>query len=459
MIKSSGRRRGDKHRPHSDNANDILCYADQGSLLGLRALARGPILHFTWIYSHQPSDADILRFNERLAEGLLGRLVQRSVLPWGRHRWVANPAAAPVTWFHSSIRHEDLSDWRSSLVNLPIDPEYGPGWRLAVQSIAGGGCAISLLVSHTIADGQATSIAVAEAISGQNSTCHPPVRMSRWTPARLIGDCIESLRSLPELFSALSVLLQRCRSIAPEAGSRPPWPRRRSAKASMPAVYVPHVQIAMDRAAIEESSTSRSVSSNTLVASFTARLASRMGRIDASGRVTLVLPVSDRVPGDCRGNALLSVTLKIDPHKDLNEPRYLQGKIRSALASLLRRHDDLSAMFPLIPYVPIWLARRLERLALGSELPSGCSLLGALPEALNRPFGEASLVLVSLLERFTQVDLDDLQGQLFIVSHITGGRYMVSVAAYTPDQITNRAQLLPLVQEALSETGLSGEIF
>ena len=115
-------------------------------------------------------------------------------------------------------------------------------------------------------------------------------------------------------------------------------------------------------------------------------------------------------------------------------------------------------MFPLIPYVPVWLARRMEQVALGWDLPSGCSLLGALPEVVNHPFGDASLVLVSLLERFTQADLDHLQGQLFIVGYMTTGHYMMSVAGYAPSRITTRVQLLPLVRDVLSEAGLGGEV-
>ena len=445
-------------RPHSHVGNDILCYADQGSFLGLRALARGPIVHFSWLCSQQPDDAEINRFNQRLADGFLGRLVQRSALPWGRHRWVASPAAAPVTWFRTSIEHGELADWWSSLINLPIDPERGPGWRLAVQSLAGGGCAISLLVSHTIADGEAVSIAVAEAVSGQHSRCRPPAKKSRWSPARLIRDCAESLRSLPELVNAIGSLLPRRRTIALKTGSPLRRPRSRIATAGMSAVAVPLVQIAMERASIERASALLGVSANTLAASFTARLASRMGRIDAAGRATLVLPVSDRTPGDCRGNALRSISLKIDPRTELDEPRHLQAEIRSALASLLRHGDDLSPMFPLIPYVPVWLARRMEQVALGWDLPSGCSLLGALPEVVNHPFGDASLVLVSLLERFTQADLDHLQGQLFIVGYMTTGHYMMSVAGYAPSRITTRAQFLPLVRDVLSEAGLGGEV-
>ena len=164
----------------------------------------------------------------------------------------------------------------------------------------------------------------------------------------------------------------------------------------------------MERDAVDEASAVRGVAANTLVASFTAHLASHMGRVNASGRVTLVLPVSDRTAGDCRGNALRSISLNIDPCTELCELRELQVAIRSALALLLRHGEDLSLMFP--------------------------------------------------LERFTQAELDHLQGQLFLIGYMTKRHYMVTVAGYAPGRITTTTQLRPLVRDALTKVGLRGEV-
>ena len=70
--------------------DNTLAYIDQASFLGLRALGRGPLIQFTWVYD-RPVDIDGLRrFHRNLGHGLLGRLVERSPLPFGRHRWVAS---------------------------------------------------------------------------------------------------------------------------------------------------------------------------------------------------------------------------------------------------------------------------------------------------------------------------------------------------------------------------------
>lgn len=61
--------------------DSTLAYIDQGSFLGLRALGRGPLAQYGWIYEH-PVDLDaVRRFHHNLGHGLLGRRVERSPLP------------------------------------------------------------------------------------------------------------------------------------------------------------------------------------------------------------------------------------------------------------------------------------------------------------------------------------------------------------------------------------------
>lgn len=450
-------RRG-KRRASINTPNDVLCYADQGSFLGLRALGRGPIVHLTWLYSAQPPDEEIEHFNNRLAEGRLARLLQRSVLPWGRHRWVAQQAAIPISWFRAGIPRAQLADWRESLIHLSLDPEHGPGWRLAVQAFEDGGCAISLLVSHTIADGEAAIMAVAEAVSGEQGRCMFPAAPSGWLPTRLGRDLIESLRSLTEFLGAIGKLLRNRPTIAVPPAHHPVRLADPTASDDQAVVAVPLVQVNLRIPTSQSSSTKRSPSPSIVALNFAARLAERMGRVDTSGHVSIILPVSDRKPGDCRGNALRPIRLTIDLRRELDDPLHLHARLRAALSSLLRHGDEMSSLFPLIPYVPRWLARHLEQTALGSDRPTGCSLLGELPEAFYRPAGPASHVIISTLERFTRSDLAHLQGQLFMVGHISGEHYILSVAGYAPQRITSRSQLDQAVREVLAETGLAGSI-
>jgi hypothetical protein len=192
-------------------ADDVLCYMDQGSFVGLRALGRGPVLQLTWLYSHAIDDAAVTAFSELLTRGFLGRLLQRSPLPWGRHRWVTNPAPGPVTWFRDPLPRECLPGLRRKLFDLTVDPERGPGWRLAVQALEGGGCALTLLVSHTIADMQAVSNAIADAMAGRRLDYGFPAPSWRWSPVMLARDSVESLRALPAACRAVVALARRSR--------------------------------------------------------------------------------------------------------------------------------------------------------------------------------------------------------------------------------------------------------
>ncbi|WP_448042086.1 hypothetical protein [Bradyrhizobium liaoningense] len=444
-------------RASDPGADDVLCYLDQGSFVGLRALGRGPALHLTWLYPHALDEAAVRQFSERLTGGLLGRLLQRSPLPWGRHRWVANPVPGPVTWFRDPLPDECLPQLRRELLDLPVDPEHGPGWRLAVQPLEGGGCALTMLVSHTIADTQATSQAIADAVAGRCLDHGFPSPSWRWSPVMLARDSVESLRALPGAWHALVALVRRSRK--GRAGVSRSSPRARSSRDRLePAVDVPLVRVVMDAGACKRRASDLGVASNTLIMAFTARLALRMGRVDASGRVKLVLPVSDRRSSDRRGNALRSIAVMADPDACRNHPHALQRDIKAALASLIRHGDDLSPLLPLIPYVPLWLARHLERTALGADLPVGCSLAGELPLDVNRPCGEASLLQISPLERYTAAELERLGGLLFILSYRVGERLFATVSGYVPDRVTTRAELAPIVRDALADMDLCGAV-
>jgi hypothetical protein len=441
-------------RTDCHSKDNFLCYTDQGSFLGLRALGRGPVAPFTWLLAQQPDEAAVIQFNARLAQGLFARLLQRSPLPWGRHRWVRNMTLPPVMWLSHQHHGKHFHHLRMQMLDLDVDPETGPGWRLVVQPLEGGGCALSVLVSHTVADGQGIVQTIADAVAGRHLDFGYQPASWRWSPLRLLRDGTESLRELPGVGRALMALMQRQRSATPTSVHTSTGRQRGEHGASGQAVDVPFVPLVITADIFEARALELCVGVNTLSAALAVRLAHRMARVDASGRVKLVLPVSDRQPGDDRGNALRAVTLLVEPETCLANPRLLQRQVRSRLTELRRHGDELSPLLPLLPYVPLWLARHLERMALGSGLPVGFSLLGALPSELESPFGEASFLHISILERYTTAELDRLGGLLFVVCFRIGGRFFFTVSGYAPGRITVRSELTPLVQDALVDLGL-----
>lgn len=451
---NSPQREGQDKEPQFDNEmDDLLCYADQASFVGLRALGHQPVMHFTWIYPNLLDEERVNQFNENLAKGILGRVLQRSPWPWGRHRWVARRAPAEVTWFRRPIAVESLMERRIQLVDLTIDPEQGPAWRLVVQWLHGGGCALSLLVSHTIADVKAATQAIADALAGKHLQRSFPSPSSRFTPRRMARDIWESVKELPVLWTALAALYRHSRSTANVLGSASP--KRIEQVRSQPIMLVPLVEVVMDANLCKERANELAINSNMLLAVLTVRLALRAGRVDTEGRVKLVLPVSERQPTDRRGNALRSISVMVDPIACLANPRMLQDQIRASLAQLRQKEDDMSLMLPLVPYVPLGLVRRLEHQALGGEWPVGCSLVGQLPLELQHPLSEASSFRLSAIESFTKSQLEQLGGILLLLCTRLGGKEIISVFGYLPNVIHTRDELAPFVQQALSDLGLN----
>jgi hypothetical protein len=438
--------------------DNVLSYIDQASFVGVRALGRGPVIEWTWVHDH-PVQADAVDdFNRRLAQGLLGRLVQRSSLPGGRHRWVANRVAAPVTMGSEAIRVEQLPQWRSALVDLAVDPEHGPGWRLAAQPLEGGGTVLSLLVSHAIADGLGIAQAVRDAAADVRSAHAYPPRSSRTSWRNVVQDAAVSVRSLPDAWAAAGLLVWRARGLAGGVSSSVTRSAPSPSRQVWTVADVPAVQVVLNEQECIRRASALGVKVSTMVAAFAARLGFRLGRVDGDGRVKLVLPVSDRVPGDLRANALRSVTVMADPLDCCAAPRALHRDIRSALDSL-REHGDDSPILALIPYVPLVLARHLEGMALGAGFPVGCSIYGRLDPAVNRPCGaEAVRMHVSLLERHTPSVLDRLGGKLYLASHRLSGNICIDVSCWAPNFAATRDQLIAVVENTLGDVTLIGRV-
>ena len=109
--------------------------------------------------------------------------------------------------------------------------------------------------------------------------------------------------------------------------------------------------------------------------------------------------------------------------------------------------------------MPLVLARRLEGVALGAGLTVGCSLLGELDPAVNRPCGtEAVRMHVSLLERHTASILDRLGGKLLFAGVRLSGTICIDVSCWAPAIVSSRDQLITIVESALGDVTLTGAV-
>ncbi|OFB40798.1 hypothetical protein BA059_08675 [Mycolicibacterium sp. (ex Dasyatis americana)] len=437
-----------------------LAYIDQASFLSLRALNRGPLMQYTWIYD-RPVDLDgIHRFQRNLADGLLGRRIERSPLPFGRHRWVASPTQADVEVSVRNCPRADVWAWADDRIRRPIDPEHGPAWHLGVQPFSDGGAAVSLVASHSVVDGQAMTMSVAEAVTGADRRLGYPGPGSRSRRQALAEDARAAFGSVPEIGRAAVAAVRVARAEREDLASS-----FKTAADLPPAgddipVLAPTVAVFIDLEQWDDRARRLGGTSNSLFAGLAARLGQKLGRAGADGTVALSWPVSERTPADTRANALIAAKMRADPDAVTTD----LGAVRSAMKSALAESEELSARLlaplPLTPLTPKALVRRLEAMVVSVDSPIGCSNIGELDPAMNRPDGtDADLVSLRLLEpQITTRVLNRIGGYLSLVSGRVNGRIFISVGAWTVGAVNTKDALRATVRAGLDDFGLSGVV-
>jgi hypothetical protein len=436
-----------------------LAYVDQGSFLALRALGHEPLQQIVWIYEHPVDIAALRRFHENLSHTLLGRRIEPSALPFGRARWVAVPQQANFAIAESSRPRGELAEWIDLQATVPVDPERGPSWRLALQPFEEGGAGLSLVVSHSIADGAAILLAAAQAVRGTHLDLDYPSPGSRPRLRAIAQDLSAIARALPEIARAVPVAARLARQERPAtSASRLPLVRDRDQPPGP--VIMPAVAVFVDIADWDEASRSRGGTSNALLAGLATRLGYYRGRVHDDGRVTLTLPVSERGDGDTRANALNGITVHVDPGTVSTDLTELRGQIRHALTELAQQGHGMLAAAPLTTLTPRRLVRKLEPMAARAELPVGCSNVGAVDPAVLNPDGTpAELFLGRAMEwPVTAHQLEVAGGKLVIVSLRTPDKVMFAVTAWQVGGENTREKLTADVNLVLADFGLSAAI-
>ena len=439
-----------------------LAHMDQVSLLGLRALGYGALVQFNWIYNRGVDIEGLRRFHRNLGYGLLGRRVERSPLPFARDRWVVYRGPEDVDIAEIPRPRAEVSEWLLERARLPLDPEYGPSFHLGVLPLQDGGSAISLVTSHTLVDGLGILQAITDAAKGRTRHLGYPYPRSRTRRRAVLEDARQTIASTPELARALRATARVARKnrkeVAASIGSAPP--SARVAGDDKPAV-VPTLTVYVDVA--EWDACAKSIGGNwfTLLAGFAGRLGVRMGRVCADGTVTLSFPISERTEDDTRGNALVFPTVSVDPthlSSNLDEVRL---KFKQTFADLAEITAELLAPLPLTAMTPQWLARRTAGMGLGAAaFPIGCSNVGELDPAVNRPDGsEADYASGRLIEPgISKRTLERMGGQLFLVSGRDNRKFWMCINAYLAGRPNSQEALREDTARTLAEFDLTAEI-
>lgn len=440
-----------------------LVYLDQASFLSLRATGRQQLMQCVWVYE-KPIDLEGLRrYHREFGHGMAGRRIERSPLPFGRHRWVNSPGAAAPLHIDEPRPPEALSDWIDEQSQQPVDPEFGPGWRIAMLPMTDGSTAVSQIGSHTLGDGTAGVVRIVQTVLGLTEDIGYPPPRSRTRLRGALADARGLLADLPETGKAL------------RGAARLAWSQRhdlRGPKNAVPApepvnpdvpVVVPAINILIDLPHWDARAEALGGTSYSMLAGFAAKFGEHMGRRNATtGEVMLLVALSERTLEDTRAHAMSFVNVHVDPTTVTSSLTDARTVLREALKELKDNGpDEAFSLLALTPFTPKRAVRGAGNLAFGFDAaPVACSNMGDLFGEFARIDGtDADYCLVRGVDQgVTLGEIERSGGQLVIVAARIVGKISIGIVAYECGAENSKERLRKLAAQTLDEFGLTGTI-
>lgn len=451
---------------------NLLPYADQAMFLALRGAGQDSVMQFLWIYDHPVDFGALKRFQDNFSQGWMARLIEPSPVPFGRHRWVTVPPGAVAAQLDIAARprpREEFADWADEHVQLPLDPQWGPAWRLGVQPMTDGSTAVSLVISHCIADGRAAIDSVVDAVNGKIVRLDYPLPGSRTRSQAVRADLRQTVRDAREigrtLRKAVKALAGRRRDTGGSAAGTAPTKALVRQSATARHITLPVVSFLVDVDQWDARAEALGGNGLSLVAGFTGRLAERLGRVRASdGKVTLMIPVSERddISVDTGGNMVAIARVSIDPAPLTNDLSGARSAIREAVRTARDTPDEMVELLPLIPFLPKRAVTAMADMAFGfsADLPVSCSNMGEVPMALRYLDGTAAeYVSFRGVDRdLTPELIERRSGVLTLISGRVEGTVTTTVISYQLEAENTRGALHELVAQTLHDFNLTGTI-
>jgi diacylglycerol O-acyltransferase len=442
------------------SVDNTLAFMDQASFVWVRASGHVHGIQCTWVYRRDIDIDGLRRMHDNLAHGLLGRRVERSPLPFGRHRWVSCHELPGIDVAPPARTHAALAGWIDERAQMPVDPEFGPSWHLGVLPIEDYGTAVTLVASHTVIDGVGLCLAVADAAKGVRHDFGYPPPQARPRRQALIEDARQTARGLPQVARALGAMATLTVHNRPRRGALRSGPKS-NRELDRP-VVVPTATVYIDLAEWDGCAERLGGTSNALLAGFAAKLAEKFGRLRAGDNsVTLSYPVNDRAESDLRANALKGIDFAVDPRPVTSDLHKIRNDFKQTIIAGLGKFKEQERVFPLTPFVPTAVVRKLPLAALTSaDLPVGCSNLGEIDSATAHADGtKADYVAVRLVEQNLTANSPELaSGELYMMSGRICGKLFISFRAYQPGTENARQVLLQKVADTLADFDLTGVI-
>lgn len=444
-----------------------LSFMDQAYFCTSRATDRGGIVQCLWVYDHPVDLAGLRRFRDNLNHSLLGRRIERSPLPVGRHRWVAYQGP-DIDMAETARPRAELSDWADERTQIAVDPERGPCWHLGVLPLSDGSTAVSLVVSHYLLDGLGIGAAIADAADGRVHDFGYPPPQSRPRLRAVLQDARETVQAIPTVVRAMGKAARQARDRrrdTQQATAAPPQPAAASGGAGDEQVIVPMISLQVDRDAWDARAKALGGMSHHLVVAFAAKLGQRLGRQrPGDGLVTVQLPISDRTADDTRAIALSFITIDVDPGPvttDLSGIRVANARAFKRQRQAPEESSQVNDLAPLAAFIPKRALKRVVDAAFEyDELPVGCSNGGDVDTAIGRPDGTpaAYAAIRGGEQQVTRGYLERTHGQLTLWTARLGDQVCITVAAYQPGRTNSKAALRELVATTLADFELTGSI-
>ena len=433
----------------TEEMTNILDLADQALFLGERATGATSVIQCIWVYDRAIDVDGLRRFHHHLQRGRLARRIERSPLPFGRHRWVTSSDSSDIEFTQTPRPREEFDDWLTNQAHTPLDAEHGPGWHLAVVPFTDGGTGVSLVVAHALIDGVGLAMALVEATSGvDDAIMWPPARSRRrW---RALGqDARQTVRDIPAVGRAARAAIRMARRHRRDAGA--PARASKHVDSRDERITLPGATAFIDASEWDARAQSLGGTSNALLAGLAADAAQRMGRVTVGGdAVMLSIPVNERTDGDTRANAVTNVDVTVDPTDATTDLRGIRAAIKQALIYHNNVPDERLALLPIVPLVPKRLMRRMVSVATGNAASVVSSNLGEVPSAVTRPDGTDAEYCTarSVYPGMTRATMHRTGGVLGFISGRVNGKVGISVLSYQPGRPNSDVEL----RQTLSST-------
>lgn len=430
--------------------DDIDCVSARGH----SALGGTLAIQAVWRYDRPVDMGALAQFHAALRRGRLGRVVAPAIIPAAGDRWSARAVFAPIAVTDTPIAAGDLAAWIAEQADAELRTYGGPAWRLAATGLDNGGSAVSLLVSHTLADGHAFCTAIADAVADRR--IEMSYRSDGFGWLRLFGsDLWETARRSRRLFVAAGLALRLALTGRDAVTDRPVQRDVLDDKD----FRLPTVALALPAASWHAAARARGGTDATLAIALLAAIAAAVGRTDDRGRVRMMMPVSTRADGDDRANALNSIDFEVDlPDGVPVDLAPLRATLKEKLRASAARGQDVPPLIPIAVALPRTLYGKLARRAATDPTSTVCSYLGDIdPELLRIDGRPATSFMLGLINQSldSRPVVTARGGNLYGSLFESGDQILVRISGFHPPKLVDTTQLTDLIHRTLTEYDLT----